>query len=60
MKDRPVAPFLSNLLPSPDLWTAEMPLIPCHAVWYLPSLYDVRSPPGRERTRLFILMSVKM
>lgn len=49
MKERPAAPSLSNLLASPDLWAAEMPLIPRHAVWYLPGYRDASFPPNERR-----------
>lgn len=48
MKERPAAPSLSNLLASPDLLAAEMPLIPRHAVWYLPGRRDASSPPAKR------------
>lgn len=53
MKARPATLFLSNLLPSPDLWTAEMPLIPSHAAWYLP-LYSMTCALSRERLDLSV------
>lgn len=49
MKERPAAPSLSNLLASSDLSAVEMPLIPRHAVWYLPGYRDASVPPAERR-----------
>lgn len=49
MKERPAAPSLGNLLASPDLWAAEMPLIPRRTVWYLPRYRDASFPPAESR-----------
>lgn len=49
MKERPAALSLGNLSASPDLLAAEMPLIPRHAVWYLPGYRDASFPPAECR-----------
>lgn len=49
MKECPAAASLGNLLASPDLLAAEMPLIPRYAVWYLPGYRDASFPPAERR-----------